>query len=482
MTSKITFTLLIVFLQSSFLVAQTTALDSIKKILYTEKQDTSRVLLMTQLSKRYLFNNPDTAQVISREGLALSKKIGFTRGEALSMNAIANTFTYMGNYPKALELHLAALQIAENANDLKTIRIAASNIATDYAYQGNYQESIPYTQRALVIAQKIKDNKAIVNALLDLGDSYEKLNQLDSARTYTNKAYELAWKEKDIDALGIIFNNLGNIYSKMNQDAIALANYNSGIPYLLEIDNKDALCELYLGMAKLSRKAGKSEEALLYAKRSLAYGKKAGFTKRIMNASNFLTDYYISIHKIDSAFVYQTATIAAKDSLFSQEKQREIQTLTFNEAMRQQELQTTKANEEKQREHNIQYAIIVLSIITFMVVFLLLSRSIMVSEKWIRFLGILGLLLFFEFLNLILHPFISTITHHSPFYMLLIMVAVASVLIPLHHKIEHWIEEKMIKKNKVMRLEAAKKIMEEYEMSEELTGTSVETEAENKTQ
>jgi hypothetical protein len=222
-------------------------------------------------------------------------------------------------------------------------------------------------------------------------------------------------------------------------------------------------------MATLSRRAGKADSSLFYAKRSLAYGKKAGFTGRVMNASKFLTDYYISIHNIDSAFVYQSATIMAKDNLFSQEKQREIQNLTFEETIRQQEIALAKITEEKHRSDNIQFGIIALSIVSFIALFLLLSHTVIVSEKWIRFLGVLGLLLFFEFLNLFFHPYISKVTHHSPMYTLLIMVLIASILIPLHHKIEHWMQEKMIAKNKKMRLAAAKRaiaLLEEEENSQ----------------
>jgi hypothetical protein len=41
--------------------------------------------------------------------------------------------------------------------------------------------------------------------------------------------------------------------------------------------------------------------------------------------------------------------------------------------------------------------------------------------------------------------------------MLLAMVCIAALLIPLHHKLEHWITHKMVEKNKKIRLAAAKK-------------------------
>jgi hypothetical protein len=47
--------------------------------------------------------------------------------------------------------------------------------------------------------------------------------------------------------------------------------------------------------------------------------------------------------------------------------------------------------------------------------------------------------------------------------MLLVLVAVASLLIPLHHRMEKWIKEKMVLKNKRIRLDNAKKTIEQLE-------------------
>ena len=51
--------------------------------------------------------------------------------------------------------------------------------------------------------------------------------------------------------------------------------------------------------------------------------------------------------------------------------------------------------------------------------------------------------------------------------MLLIMVLRASFLIPLQHKSEHWIKEKIVEKNKQMGLEAAKRTVAQLEKEEE---------------
>jgi hypothetical protein len=54
-------------------------------------------------------------------------------------------------------------------------------------------------------------------------------------------------------------------------------------------------------------------------------------------------------------------------------------------------------------------------------------------------------------------------THESTVLMLLALVTIASLLIPLHHCLEQWIKEKMIEKNKAIRLAAAQETIEKLE-------------------
>ena len=78
-----------------------------------------------------------------------------------------------------------------------------------------------------------------------------------------------------------------------------------------------------------------------------------------------------------------------------------------------------------------------------------------------------GLLLFFEFLNLFMNPYIAKVTLYTPLFTLLVMVLIASLLIPLHHRIELWIKEKLVVKNKKIRLAAAKRTVRQLEKVEE---------------
>jgi len=180
-------------------------------------------------------------------------------------------------------------------------------------------------------------------------------------------------------------------------------------------------------------------------------------------AAGFLTTIYDNNRQADSAFYYSRLESAMKDSLFSQNNLNKIQALAFDERLRIMEEDDRLADEAQRRRQNIQYALIAFGIIIFIILFLLLSRSFITNTRLIGFLGVIALLIVFEFLNLLLHPFLERVTDHSPVLMLLALVCIAALLVPLHHRVEKWAIHKLVEKNKQVRLEAAKRTIEKLE-------------------
>jgi hypothetical protein len=166
---------------------------------------------------------------------------------------------------------------------------------------------------------------------------------------------------------------------------------------------------------------------------------------------------------LSQSFYYYKLAVAGKDSMFNAEKVKQFEILSVYENLRQQEREAEKLASDEQRKRNLQYAAIAIALITFIILFFLLSRSIIVKTKFIEFFSVLGLLAVFEFTNLFIHPYLSHATNDSPVWMLVVLIAIGALLIPLHHKLEKWITKIMVEKNKKIRLEAAKKTIQQLE-------------------
>jgi len=293
-----------------------------------------------------------------------------------------------------------------------------------------------------------------------MGLCFLNLGQLDSALKYQQNAYEL---QINSQGKAIALARLGSVHTAMNNYDVALSFYRLGIPIAIANFDNNALTELYSGIFTLFQKRQQYDSCIYYGKKELATAQEFGTPATIAVAYSDLFTSYKQNNITDSALKYLELAAITKDTLLTQEKIKQQQILAFQEESRQQEKQAELKIAAEKRKQNIQYAAIAIGVICFILLFLLLSRSIVINANWIRFLGVLALLVSFEFINLIIHPYLSGYSNDSPILMLCALVIIGAMLIPLHHKIEKWVIEKMVKKNAAIRLAAAKKTIEKLE-------------------
>jgi hypothetical protein len=111
MRKNICLFLLLVLIQTTAIRPQTNnIIDSLNQLLLNEMPDSSRSLILSKLGGQYMISNPDTALILSQQGLALARQINYTNGEAIGLNQTASVFNITGNYPRALEFFLEALK------------------------------------------------------------------------------------------------------------------------------------------------------------------------------------------------------------------------------------------------------------------------------------------------------------------------------------------------------------------------------------
>ncbi len=420
--------------------------DSLKKILLTTKKDTSHVWTMIDLARNYEYSKPDSAMYYAGLATQLARKLHFGKGEAKGLDEIAYLFSQTGNYPEALETAFKSLKIYENLSDQYGIAVSYNTIGIIYNEQGDARQALNYFFRSKDIMEKLKRPGSVIIRTENIAEVYGKMNLLDSALFYINKAYQMRFEVNDMNQMNITLLNLGNIHLKLGHTDTALSLYRRSIPYSIEDEDVDGLSETYIGMAKLFKLSGKKDSAFYYARRSFESAKTVSGYKKMMLASEFLASAYEEVNNTDSAFRYFKVLMATKDTLFSEEKIKEVQSISFTEQLRQQEIAEQKARSEEERRHNLQMMAIAVFIITFFITVLILSRR-NTSPGLLEFLGLVALLLLFEFIALFLHPYIANWTGHTPVYMLLILVLIASILVPLHHKLEHWVKQKLVKRH-----------------------------------
>lgn len=167
-----------------------------------------------------------------------------------------------------------------------------------------------------------------------------------------------------------------------------------------------------------------------------------------MQSCQYLAKYYKKKDNADSALLYLDRMLTMQELIYSREKVKQIENLTLSEEIRQRERIEEKLREENDRKYKLNMLFLGLMIPLFFLLSVFLSQR-KIKPRIIEFSGILSLLLVFEYIALFLHPIIVEATHHSPFLEIIILVVIAAVLTPTHHRLEHWLLHTLTHKKQV---------------------------------
>lgn len=410
-------------------------------------------------------NNIDSADCIDL--LQIAQQLKNDSLLAISYNWIGYYFNQSkGDNSTALEYYFKALPLAEKAKDKRRISSINSDIAATYYLLKNYDQFFIFSKR---IGENLPDKSSpkydymLVQYQRNMGISYMESNQLDSALTYA----QIASQTSDRLQLGTFqlqtLHLLGAIYAKKNEMDLATVYFNKALLLNDSIKSEVRKMGFYQRYIPFLIKNNRMEEAKVQAEKMWVLTNKIPNLNYKLIAAGFKKDFFDKLNNTDSAYYYSKVESGLRELVFNQNNQNTIQALAFKEQLRGIEENAKKEEEALQRKENIQYALIALGIITLLIFYLLLSRSFITNTKMIEYFGVIALLIVFEFLNLLLHPFLERVTHHSPVLMLLALVCIAALLVPLHHRVEKWAISRLVEKNKQIRLAAAKKTIEQLE-------------------
>lgn len=418
--------------------AQTKEIDSILSLLSKNPaEDSIRVSDLNELAYRYNTFNPAKGLMNAQEAYQLAKKIHFYAGESRALRNIANTYRLTGDYNKALEILLQQLEVDEKNNIPDKLASTLMNIGILQYQLKDFKKALPYYLQSDSIIRVNKIESLTYFSFQNLGEFYEQVGKLDSAFFYYDKSLVRAIALKNNYYIGATKSGLGNCYVKNNDKEKGLALYYEALTFLKLANEEDMYCQTAYNMARIFDEKKQKDSALHYARIMLGLAEKDNFQSRKLDASAFLANFYKKQNRPDSALLYFEQMVQIRDTINSLEKVKDFQQKTFNEEVRQAEQAEKKRKEEEERRQQLQLLVIGVFIPVFLLFTLLISRR-KIHIKAIQVLGIVSLLLVFEYLTLLLHPFVVEFTHHTPFYELLIFVAIAAILIPTHHRIEHW--------------------------------------------
>jgi len=138
-------------------------IDSLLTLLSKSKEDTNKVNIINNIADEYETMGEFVKEFqYGNEGLAISKKLKYKKGEAKCYINIGNLYWYQSNFNKALENYLAALKINEEIGNKKGIAYGYLCVGDIYMSQGNYEKALENNLVSVKTNEEIGYNRCVL--------------------------------------------------------------------------------------------------------------------------------------------------------------------------------------------------------------------------------------------------------------------------------------------------------------------------------
>jgi tetratricopeptide (TPR) repeat protein len=224
--------------------------------------DTVRLRAISDITESIVRNSPDSALVSSQQQLVLAIESDYKGFQADAHYQQGRAYSYLGDYPKALESYRTSIRLFEQTNNLPRKALSLAYISGSYNYQDEFYLSIDYANQAIDIYDDIGDIQLRAGVSKVLANSYYKLGMYKKAID----AYERGIRdaEKVNDKLTIGFNLIGiaEMYLEQDEVTVAFKYIEKALSIYREINDKMGLGDVNLLIGRHYLKEGKFNEAL----------------------------------------------------------------------------------------------------------------------------------------------------------------------------------------------------------------------------
>ena len=324
--------------------------DSLKTIINLQKQDTTEVNALVNLSREQ--TQVDSAFKYVQQGLMLAQKINYRKGEADCYLQIADiNSNFLNDYSTSIKNLYDAQKIYSDINYTTGIAETHLHLQGLYRYFGDYKNALI---NAFAGQQISEANNTSGRAFsfgghrlsplfyAEIAQTYILKKQLDSAEFYIQKSIDQNELFKGSKWNFPIY-MLGTIQNQKGDYKQALATFRSAIPLAIQNEFYQDTLQIYSGMSTLFINTKELDSAIYYAKMVNESTNPKRETPYWLTAINNIAQSYKLKGNIDSVLKYTEYFHQVKDSSFSRDKDRAVQNISFNEKLKQQAIIAAQA-------------------------------------------------------------------------------------------------------------------------------------------
>ena len=354
---------------------------------------------------------------------------------------LSNFYSRIDDFDKAIDYYMKAYKELDHVKERNVPyqrAIDFNALGNLFAYKKSNDIALSYFERSLAMADSLKFSTLKIPGYVSILNQHLRIDHPQKALEYMSSPSGLNLK-KFLSNFGMtaqIDQVYAVIYTKLNQYDSAGFYFNRALPYFEQKTSEANRINFYGQLADYYQKTGNYDKSIEYFQKVKEMGERNGQLENTQAALKHLDSIYVKKGDFKLANEYNVLYYQYKDSINKLKKENELtQIAAFDEQQRHERI-LLEEQEAKEKRNRIQYMSITIGIGVLFIVLVMMGWF-KVSANTIRAIGFISFLIFFEFLFLIFKKNIYGLTHGEPLYDLALMIGLAAILVPLHHKLEH---------------------------------------------
>jgi tetratricopeptide (TPR) repeat protein len=247
----------------------------------------------------------DKALDYYRQGLELAQKINDAEGVAAALNNIGFIYRSKGDLDKALEYYLKSIKVEEQnkfaALDKDRIPTTYNNIAGIYTQKGDIARALEYFNRSLSIREKNKDKKGIGVCLNNIGFIHFSQGDIPKALQFYHRSLRIREELKDSNGMAYNLNNIGLVYYNQGEEKKALDYYRKALKIREDIKDKKGVAYTLNNIGLVYEQRNDTLRAFENYRKSLRLREEMGDAKGMGSSLNSLGQLYFKVRNMTAA-------------------------------------------------------------------------------------------------------------------------------------------------------------------------------------
>jgi CHAT domain-containing protein len=187
------------------------------------------------------------------------RKLKLPSSEAAVTINIGWVFGELGDTQNRLAMYDRALEIDRTAGEISPVLM--SNFASTYAQLGEYQRALDMHLRLLEMRLPLKEPLGIGITLRNIGDCYHRLGDKQKALDFYTRSLEYMQRAGDHFYTASVLSDLGLIYESLGQKQKALDYLNQTLEVQEKINDRKGMAVTMFYLARVQRDLGNTGEA-----------------------------------------------------------------------------------------------------------------------------------------------------------------------------------------------------------------------------